>query len=131
MPTSSDGALTPAPPAAHGLQLVVLHDVHPRVGTPSGLASRHVGDAWQPAIILVLAFAIWFSPNSDPPPKHPYAVSKSPAQFPVKQAYWLPVQVVPEGPSKGLLSLYRLSEIVQAETFPSKSMDAPTLQDNV
>jgi len=136
-PTSSDGALralTPpelTSPAEHVLQLVVLHDVHPPVGTPFGLALRHVGDDWQPAIILVLAFAIWFAPSGDPPPKHPYAVSKSPAQFPVKQANWLPMQVVPEGPSKGLLSLYRLSDVVQAETFPSASMDAPTLQDNV
>ena len=68
MPKISDGALTPAPPsrgpASHGLQLVVVHDVHPRVGTPSGLAERHVGDAWHPSIILVLAFSIWSTPSA-------------------------------------------------------------------
>ena len=67
-PKTSDGALTPAPPvrgpASHGLQLLVVHDVHPRVGTPSGLAARHVGDAWHPAIILVLAFSIWLTPSA-------------------------------------------------------------------
>jgi len=68
MPKISDGALTPAPPsrgpAMHGLQLVVVQDVHPRVGTPPGLASRHVGDALHPSIILVLAFSIWLTPSA-------------------------------------------------------------------
>ena len=73
MPNVIDGALIPAPPwgASHGLQLVVVHDVHPRAGTPSGLAARHDGDDLQPVTICALAFSIWFAPPTEEPPKHP------------------------------------------------------------